>query len=133
MSNVGKVSGTPYPMLLRPLQEDEGGGWLAEIPDLPGCASDGNTPEEAVRNVLKAQEAWLAVTRELGREIPMPTPLSEDCSGRLTLRVPRSLHRQLSLSARMEGVTLNELVLHLISCGLGLRVAKTTSQMPNKG
>lgn len=122
-----KVSGTPYPMLLRPLQEDEGGGWLAEIPNLPGCVSDGDTPEEAVRNVLKAQEAWLAVARDLGREIPKPALLPEDCSGKLTLRLPRSLHRRLSLRARIQGVELNELLLHLISCGLGVKVAQLPS------
>jgi len=124
---VDKVRGTPYPMLLRPLQEDEGGGWLAVIPDLPGCASDGDTPEGAVRNVLKAREAWLAVARDLGREIPKPALLSEDCSGKLTLRLPRSLHRQLSLRARMEGVGLNELLVYLISCGLGVKVAQASS------
>lgn len=127
-----KAADASYPMLVRPLREDEGGGWLAEVPDLPGCASDGETPEEAVRNVLKAQEAWLAVSRKLGRDVPEPAPLSEECSGRLVLRLPRSLHRQLSLRARMEGVTLNELVLQLISCGLGLRVARTASEMANK-
>lgn len=109
-----------YPMVLRPLQEDEGGGWLAEIPDLPGCASDGETPEEAVRNVLEAQRAWLTVARERGRDIPEPTHISEDYSGKFTLRLPKSLHRQLSLRAQMEGVSLNQLVLHFISYGLGM-------------
>lgn len=133
MGNVGKVSGTPYPMLLRPLQEDEGGGWLAGIPDLPGCVSDGETPEEAVHNVLKAQEAWLAVSRKLGQNVLKSTPLSEECSGRFTLQLPRSLHRQLNLRARMEGVTLNELVLQLIICGLDLRVVRIASGTANKG
>ena len=127
-TNVSKAGDAPYPILLRPLQEDEGGGWLAEIPDLPGCMSDGDTPEEAVRNVLKAQEAWLAVSRELGQNVPKPTPLFEECSGRLTLRLPRSLHRQLSLRARMEGVSLNELVLRLISCGLSASVVQIPSR-----
>jgi len=131
-TNVSKAGDAPYPILLRPLQEDEGGGWLAEIPDLPGCMSDGDTPEEAVRNVLKAQEAWLAVSRELGQNVPKPTPLFEECSGRLTLRLPRSLHRQLSLRARMEGVTLNELVLYLISRALGLGAAKVALGKANK-
>ena len=39
-----------YPALIRPLSEDEGGGWLVEYPDLPGCMSDGETPEEALQN-----------------------------------------------------------------------------------
>ncbi len=41
----------PYPLSLRPLAPEEGGGWLAEVPDLPGCLPDGATPEDAVRNV----------------------------------------------------------------------------------
>ena len=131
-SHVDKAVDAPYPMLLRPLQEDEGGGWLAEIPDLPGCMSDGDTPEEAVHNVLSAQEAWLTVQRERGRGVPRPTVVSGDCSGELTLRLPRSLHRQLSLRARMEGVTLNELVLYLISRALGLGAAKVALGKANK-
>jgi hypothetical protein len=40
-----------YPFEMRPLSEEEGGGWLISFPDLPGCASDGETPEEAIANV----------------------------------------------------------------------------------
>ncbi|CAK0770758.1 hypothetical protein WCLP8_4630002 [uncultured Gammaproteobacteria bacterium] len=36
-------------MRLSPLSEADGGGWLAEVPDLPGCMSDGATPEEAAQ------------------------------------------------------------------------------------
>lgn len=46
---------------LRQLTIDEGGGWLATFPDLPGCMSDGETPEEALRNAAEAETAWLAV------------------------------------------------------------------------
>lgn len=61
-----------YRIKLRPLTADEGGGWLAEVPDLPGCMSDGNTPEEAARNVQDAIEEWLAAARDMGRRIPEP-------------------------------------------------------------
>ena len=37
-----------YPFELRPLTKAEGGGWLITWPDLPGCMSDGETPEEAL-------------------------------------------------------------------------------------
>jgi antitoxin HicB len=37
-----------YPFLIRPLADEEGGGFLIEYPDLPGCISDGETPEEAM-------------------------------------------------------------------------------------
>jgi hypothetical protein len=41
---------TEYRFTIRPLTEDEGGGWLIEFPDLPGCMSDGATIEEAIAN-----------------------------------------------------------------------------------
>ena len=41
-----------YRISLRPLAEEEGGGWLAEVPELPGCMSDGETPQLAVENVM---------------------------------------------------------------------------------
>lgn len=56
-----------YPITLRPLTVEEGGGWLAEVPSLPGCMSDGETPQEAVTNVMDAIDCWLeaAVTAEM--------------------------------------------------------------------
>ena len=44
---------------LRQLTEAEGGGWLATIPDLPGCMSDGETPEEAIQNAREAEVSWI--------------------------------------------------------------------------
>lgn len=62
-----------YPVVIRPLSEDEGGGYLAVYPDLPGCMSDGETPEEALRNAQAAFVEWMdaAKTRE-GFVIPEP-------------------------------------------------------------
>jgi antitoxin HicB len=43
-----------YPVVVEPLPEEEGGGFAAIVPDLPGCMSDGETPEEALGNVRDA-------------------------------------------------------------------------------
>ena len=43
-----------YPIVVEPLPIEEGGGFLATAPDLPGCMSDGATPEEAVSNIQDA-------------------------------------------------------------------------------
>lgn len=61
-----------YAITLRPLAPDEGGGWLAEVPDLPGCMSDGEDPREALDNVMDAIASWLAAAKEDGRRIPQP-------------------------------------------------------------
>jgi antitoxin HicB len=56
---------TDYPIKSRPLTEEEGGGYFAEIPDLPGCRSDGKTPQEAVTCVLDAIESWIEAAENL--------------------------------------------------------------------
>jgi antitoxin HicB len=62
-----------YPVFVEPLAPEDGGGFLATVPDLPGCMSDGETPEEAITNVQEAIEAWLEAARDLGHEIPKPS------------------------------------------------------------
>lgn len=57
---------------VRPLSKEEGGGYLAEYPDLPGCMSDGKTVEKAIANGREALRDCLDVFRESGRKIPKP-------------------------------------------------------------
>jgi antitoxin HicB len=113
-----RVSGDDYPFTVRPLAEDEGGGYLIEFPDLPGCISDGETLEEAITSGMDAKQAWLAVAREENRAIPEP---GGQASGKWVQRVPKSLHSRLVERAEHEGVSLNMLVVSLIAEGLGKR------------
>jgi antitoxin HicB len=62
-----------YPVLIEPLPPEDCGGFLASVPDLPGCMSDGDTPEEALPNVRDAVEAWIEEARALGRAVPAPS------------------------------------------------------------
>ncbi|GJE68971.1 type II toxin-antitoxin system HicB family antitoxin [Methylorubrum podarium] len=59
-----------YPILVTPLTADDGGGFAATVPDLPGCMSDGETPEEALRNVREVIDAWIAMAREFSHAVP---------------------------------------------------------------
>lgn len=111
-----RVGGDDYPFAVRPLAADEGGGYLIEFPDLPGCISDGETVDEAVANGMDAKRAWLAVAREEDRAIPEP---GGQMSGKWVQRVPKSLHSRLVERAEREGVSLNMLVVSLIAEGLG--------------
>jgi predicted RNase H-like HicB family nuclease len=52
---------------------DEDGGYIADIPDLPHCSAFGETPEEALAEVLRAREAWLAAARAEGKPVPPPS------------------------------------------------------------
>ncbi len=46
--------------------------FIAELPELPGCAADGKTPREALDNLQMVAREWLETARELGRAIPEP-------------------------------------------------------------
>jgi antitoxin HicB len=62
-----------YAVLLEPLPAEDGGGFFATVPDLPGCMSDGETPEEALGRVQDAIQAWIDEARALRREVPKPS------------------------------------------------------------
>ena len=54
------------------IQQDEDGVFVAEVPSLPGCLSQGRTREEAVANVREAMAAYLESLEEHGEPIPPP-------------------------------------------------------------
>ena len=54
------------------IYSEEDGGYIADVPDLEACSAFGKTPEEAVAEVERAKDAWLATAREQGRPIPEP-------------------------------------------------------------
>jgi antitoxin HicB len=111
---------TEYRFTIRPMTEDEGGGYLIEFPDLPGCMSDGETVDEAIANGAEAKRDWIAAMHAAGRPVPPPTvEAAESYSGKWVLRTPRSLHRSLAERAREEGVSLNTLAIAILAQGLG--------------
>jgi predicted RNase H-like HicB family nuclease len=63
-----------YAIRIERLADGDGGGYLATVPDLPGCLSDGETPEEALKNVQDAIASWIEAAREWKQEIPEPSP-----------------------------------------------------------
>ena len=51
---------------------DEDQAFIAEVPELPGCAADGDTYEDALTNVRRTMDQWIETARDLGREVPKP-------------------------------------------------------------
>src|SRR5258706_14580242 len=62
----------PYSITLTPVSLEDVGGWLALIPQLKDCISDGDTKEEALHNIEEAKELWLEGALE--DDIPIPEP-----------------------------------------------------------
>ncbi len=55
--------------IVRPLSREEGGGYLVEFPDYPGCIADGETPEQALSEARDALTSYLKTLHELGRPV----------------------------------------------------------------
>jgi len=108
----------PYAMIIH---DSEEGGYAVEIPDLPGCISQGETIEEAVKMISDAKISWLETAIEEGLEIPEPADL-ENYSGKLNIRIPKSMHRILSKKAREENVSLNQYINYQLARGIGYRL-----------
>jgi len=89
------------------LYQDDEGDWIIEVDDLPGCIADGRTPDEAVENIRHAMSSWIESRIAAGLDVPEPAEI-EEYSGKILLRMPRFLHRRLSLQAKTEGISLNQ-------------------------
>jgi predicted RNase H-like HicB family nuclease len=59
-----------YEIILYWSADDE--AYIAEVPELPGCAADGRSYEEALRNVARVIDEWIETAHEIGRPIPEP-------------------------------------------------------------
>jgi len=115
-----------YPCVIQPLPEEDGGGFLATFPDLPLVASDGPTPAEALANGLDALKCALEALQAWGR----PTPQPGLATGKMALRLPKSLHLRLMTRAEAEGVSINTTAISLIAEGLGRHEGAVMATIP---
>ena len=103
-----------YAIRIEPLPQDEGGGFLVTVPDLPGCLADGETIDAAIAEAQDAFQAWTTAERQDKGQLPAP----KTYSGQFVQRIPKSLHRQLATRAAAEGVSLNQLAATFLAHGL---------------
>lgn len=98
----------PYRVEIYPDETKDGPYWATRFPELPGVAGSGNSLEEAVSVAKESLRYWLEAKIDGGHPIPEPSPRAEDAySGKLNIRLPKALHRDLTKRAENEGVSLN--------------------------
>jgi antitoxin HicB len=97
--------------------------YVVRFPDLPGCIMHADAPEEAVRLGLQVKDEWLALAFSKGWAIPEPL-VDLETTGRLTLRLPKSLHKKVIDRAEWEGVSQNQLILSFVTEGMGKKEAE---------
>ncbi len=101
-----------YAIVVAFSEEDK--GYIATVPELPGCSAFGDTEEEAIKEVKVAVSLWLFAARKAKRKIPEPI-VEKMFNGRFPLRIPEDVRRRLELEAKRRGVSLNDLILQKIA------------------
>lgn len=99
---------------------DEDEGYVASTPELEGVSAFGDTPEAALAELTVARGLWLEEFEASGRHAPAALSRHR-YSGQFRLRVPRSLHAWLAARADVEGVSLNTLIVQILSEARGAR------------
>jgi len=111
-----------YPIVLARAPNGDGPGWIATVEELPGCCARGDTPESAAAAMSDAVDAWLREARAAGRDVPPPGAAAAH-SGKLLVRMPRSLHAELFRASEREGTSLNAYIVAALSSSVAWRRA----------
>jgi antitoxin HicB len=121
----------PYPVTLVQETGGDGGDWVATVDALAGCTARGDTPQEAIDAVSLATTAWLENAAREGRDAPEPKSVQSH-SGRLLLRMPQTLHAELSRVAERESVSLNQFITDVLAGSLGWRVPSRVGRIATR-
>ena len=97
--------------------DPESAVWVVRYPELPGCTAHGDSPEDAIALGKEAKTLWLETALEERQAVPRPMGEPE-YSGKLVLRLPKTLHEAAAHTAEREGVSLNAYLLQLVAEGV---------------
>ena len=107
-------------MVLSRTENGNGPDWTATVEELPGCEAHGPTPERAAAAVAEAVERWVRAAEAEGREVPPPGAAAAH-SGKLLVRMPRSLHAELVRASEREGTSLNAYIVAALAASVSWR------------
>ncbi|MBL1224777.1 toxin-antitoxin system HicB family antitoxin [Enterococcus sp. BWR-S5] len=106
-----------YRMLVETVHDEGDTYYAISYPDLPGLIIYSDDKLEGLEEIEEAKKEWFAAA--LDTKVRIPEPVKEsDCSGRITLRIPKQLHEEIRTKASINGISLNLYVNHLIEQGL---------------
>lgn len=127
---MNKINPSKYTIEIRLGEFEDETCYEAKVKELPNLAEYADTYEEAYALALDSIETLAEMYAELGRNFPEPLQNKEaDYSGRVTLRLPRSLHQNLAIKAEEETVSLNALLTNVLASyvGFGTQFKQTTA------
>jgi antitoxin HicB len=108
----------PYARIILP---EADATFRVEIMEFPGCIATGDSAPETLAILEEVARSWLVAALGSGQNIPEPIENNNDFSGRLVLRIPKSLHKKAAWVAEREGVSLNQFITTSLSESVGER------------
>jgi antitoxin HicB len=115
-----------YPFEIKPLTEEKGGGYLISFPDFNECISDGETPEEAMKNGFDALQETIDALESMG--FPIPKPFSSRQKNDIFVQqIPENLYQRLETLAKKEKININTLINSLLEESLTKKETKIAS------
>ena len=117
--NINELIKQPYNIII---QQDLDGCYYAKVEELDGCFAEGQTAQEAWENIQDSMKNWMEIAQEMNVPIPLPKSNQEtEYSGKYLLRMPKKLHKELTMTAEEEGISLNLLMVNLLSSRLSFQ------------
>ena len=113
-----------YNITVREIDFDSARHFEARVKELPDVREYGSSHSEAYDLAIDTIETAAAMFDGEGRSFPQPAIVQEDFSGRVTLRLPKSLHRALANCAVDEGVSLNQHLVNVLTFDHGCRTGE---------
>ncbi len=124
-----------YKMEIYCIDTTDGSQWNVEFPEVAGCGGAGKTVEEAIADAKINLQVILDFYKEEGIPIPIPNHQTNraEYSGKISLRIPRSLHKEVARFAEKDGVSINCILTTAIANYIGLEQysAKVEQQVDN--
>ncbi len=103
----------PYSIVIKKINDEDSEYYFASVEELDGCMTTGETAEEAYQNIYEAMEVWIETKLAAKEEVPCPVDTS--FSGKISLRIPKTLHKTLAFNAKKEGISLNQYMIYKLS------------------
>jgi antitoxin HicB len=114
-TNINELIRQPYSIIIQP-GDDE--CFYAKVEELEGCFAEGNTVQEAWENIHETMKDWMEFALEKNITIPLPKTEEKEYSGKIIVRMPKELHKNLAGRAEKEEISLNQFIVYLLSSNL---------------
>jgi len=109
-----------YNISIRKIEFEGESYFEARVKELPDLAEYGETYSEVYELAIDTIETTAQIFSEKEKKMPTPAKINAEYSGRVTLRLPKGLHRKLALSAIDDGVSLNQHMINILTYDVGV-------------